>query len=387
MNMRIGFDATPLCAPRSGVGTYTINLLEHLCRQFEDDIVPLAHRPRLWEPNGNSRSSIPNLRSSVSINKTLWMQVVLPWLLARLRTDLCHFTNGVASLWTPCPSVVTIHDMTLWLFPQHHYRRRLLAMRPFIPLAARQATAIIAVSHSTKRDIVRILRVPAPKVHVIYEAPAPCFRPLAAGPALEAVRRRYGLPERFVLYVGTIEPRKNLVRLLEAFARLRNGGPISHAFILAGHRGWKDEAVFAAVERLKLQDAVRFLGYVPEDDLVALYNLADALAFPSLYEGFGLPVLEAMACGTPVVASPRGSLREVAGDAAIFVDPLEVESIAEGLRRVLEDAVEREELRARGLANAARFTWEATALQTRALYRCCVESTTAPHPPARRPHS
>ena len=389
--MRIGFDVTPLCAPRSGVGTYTLNLLDHLRRLAEDDIVPLAHRRRLWEPPSTLHSPFSNLtlhppfsnlQSPVSMNKTLWMQTVLPWLLTRLRTDVCHFTNGVASLWTPCPSVVTIHDMTLWLFPQHHYRRRLLAMRPLMPLAARRATAIIAVSHSTKRDIVRILGVPESKVHVIYEAPAPCFRPLTSSPKLEEVRRRYRLPQRFVLYVGTIEPRKNLVRLLEAFAHLRQGRAIPHALILAGHRGWKDETVFATVERLGVQDAVRFLGYVPEDDLVALYNLADVLVFPSLYEGFGLPVLEAMACGTPVVTSPRGSLQEVAGDAAVFVDPTEVGSIAEGLRRILKDPAEREALRARGLAHASRFTWEAAALRTWQLYHRCVGSAAADGSPA-----
>jgi len=259
--------------------------------------------------------------------------------------------------------------MTLWLFPQHHYRRRLLAMRPFIPLAARRATVLIAVSHSTRRDIVRILGVPASKVHVVYEAPAPCFRPLPPGPRLEAVRRKYRLPERFVLYVGTIEPRKNLVRLLEAFAQLHHSRVIPHALVLVGHRGWKDEAVFTAVEHLALKNVVRFLGYVPESDLVALYNLTDVLAFPSLYEGFGLPVLEAMACGTPVVTSTRGALGEVAGDAAVFVEPMEVESIAEGLGQVLRDATRREELRARGLAHASRFTWEAAAVQTRQLYR------------------
>jgi glycosyltransferase involved in cell wall biosynthesis len=322
-----------------------------------DTIVPLSHLAQ----NGNGA---PQRR----INKTVWMQTLLPLKLARERIDICHFTNSVATLLSPCPTVVTIHDMTLWLFPQHHYRRRLLAMRPFIPLAARRAAAVIAVSHATKADIVRILGVAADKVHVIHEAPAAWFRPIEDPTALETVRRRYGLPERIVLYVGTIEPRKNLVRLLQAFARLRHSGVIEHTLVLAGQPGWKHEPVTMAVEQLGLSQAVRFLGYVPTDDLVALYNLANALVFPSLYEGFGLPVMEAMACGTPVLTSANSSLAEISDCAAELVDPASVESIADGLRRILTDPARRADLRARGLSRAAQFTWTDAAQRTRAVY-------------------
>ena len=368
--MRLGFDVTPLLAPQSGIGTYTKNLLDHLIQAAggpsgarEMDIIPLANRPV-----GETPGSSPRL------NKTLWMQAVLPWQVGRRRLDVCHFTNNVAPLWTPCPSVVTIHDMTLWLYPQHHYTKRLLAMRPIIPLAARRASAIIAVSESAKQDIVRLLGVPFEKVHVIYEAASPCFRPLPAGPAQAALRQKYGLSEHFVLTVGTIEPRKNLVRLLEAFARLRKRDALSHTLVFVGGRGWKDGPVFAAVERLDLGHLVQFLGHVPTADLVGLYNLAEALAFPSLYEGFGLPAIEAMACGTPVITSRRGSMVEVAGNAAQFVDPLEVESIAEGLYRVLNDAAWREELRARGLAQASRFSWTQAAAETLGVYRLVTHS-------------
>ena len=367
--MRIGFDVTPLYTPMSGVGTYTINLLEHLERLSRDEIVPLAHRTSRGNGSGHCNGAATRFeRRGLGLNKTVWMQIVLPRQLRHLCTDVCHFTNGVASFWTPCPSVVTIHDMTLWLFPQYHYRRRLLAMRPFVPLAARRATAIIAVSQATKADIVRILGVEESKVHVVYEAPSPRFQPLKSVAELDRVRRRYGLPPRLILYVGTIEPRKNLVRLLEAFARLRASHGIAHSLVFVGRRGWKDEAVFAAVERLELGGHVRFLGYVPDGDLVALYNLADLVAFPSLYEGFGLPVLEAMACGTPVVTSPNGSLSEVAGCAAELVDPCDVESIAAGLWQVLRDPTRQEELGACGLAQAARFSWDQTARQTRQIY-------------------
>jgi glycosyltransferase involved in cell wall biosynthesis len=355
--MRIAFDVSALTAPHSGVATYTRNLAEHLgsCRQ--DQILPMTHA-----------SALPR-----ALNKTLWMQAVLPFQLSRMAPDVCHFTNSVASWWTPCPSVVTIHDTTLWILPRFHPRRRLLAMRPFIPAGARHARAIIAVSAATKRDVVRTLKVPEAKVHVVYEAAAPQFRPLGRTPPVEAVRRKYALPESFALYVGTIEPRKNLVRLFEAFQQVRRQGCRASVLALVGNRGWSDAVILASVERLGLGGAVRILGQAPTDDVVALYNLADVLILPSLYEGFGLPVIEAMACGTPVVTSPNGALAEIAGDAAEYVDPTQVESIAAGMRSVLNDPERRALLRAAGLRRAAQFSWEATAAQTRRVYQAAVD--------------
>ncbi len=358
--MRIGLDVSALVAPNGGIGTYTRNLWEQMSRRDDAEIVPLAHR-RL---HGESATSDGMRR--LALNKTLWMQTVLPWELQHLDVDLCHFTNNVASVWAPCPTVVTVHDMSLWLYPQHHYLRRLLAMRPVIPFAVRRADAVIAVSQSTQRDIVRILGVPEAKVHVVYEAPGPTFRRLPPGPALDALRRRYHLPDRFILFVGTIEPRKNLVRLLRALKSLANSLP--HHLVIAGQRGWKDKGVYAAVETLGLGDRVHHLGFVPLDDLVGLYNLAEALAFPSLHEGFGLPVVEAMACGTPVVTSKSGGLTEVAGDAAEVVDPMAVESIAAGLWRVVCEPGRREDLIQRGTIQAGRFSWTIAAAETREVY-------------------
>ena|SRR5215471_7968067 len=349
--MRIGFDVTALGAPYSGVGTYTSNLFDHLRRFPHDEIVPVA---QAW-------AGVPD--TSFRLNKTVWMQTVLPLQLSRAGIDVCHFTNNVASWWTPCPSIVTIHDMTLWLFPNYHPHRRLLAMRPFLPIGARHAKAIITVSNSAKRDVVRMLNVAEEKVHVVYEAPAPHFRPVPDRLQLEAVRKRYALPETFVLSVGTIEPRKNLDRLIDAVQQLR-----PCVLVVVGNRGWRASGVLRRIERLGLDGAVRLLGSVPAADLVCLYNLATVVAFPSFYEGFGLPVVEAMACGTPVVTSPKGSLVEIAGTAAELVDPTDVESIAAGLRRVLADPDRQAELRAAGLTRAAQFSWPEAAAQTRAVY-------------------
>lgn len=372
--MHVGFDLTPLSVPQSGVGTYTSNLFRHLALKKTDRITPLFHRPLhpqaqlpIWVRDHGQRRW--------AINKTIWMQLMLPAQLRREGVELAHFTNSVAPLAMKAPSVVTIHDMTLWLFPQHHYRRRLLAMRPLIPLVARRAAAIITVSHSAKSDIVRLLGVDEAKVHVVYEAPAADFRRLERNDErLQTMRRRYGLPDRFALYVGTIEPRKNLVRLIKAFAQFQECHDAPHHLLLVGSRGWKDTPVFQAIEQLALGDKVHFLDYVPFDDLIALYNLADALTFPSLYEGFGLPVVEAMACGTPVITSDSGSLVEVAGDAACVVNPLDVQSIAHGLGQVLLQRDYRADLRERGAAHVADFTWHRTAAETRQIYDMVVSA-------------
>jgi glycosyltransferase involved in cell wall biosynthesis len=231
--MRLGFDITPLLVPTGGIGTYVRNLLDHLplVPATALEIIPVASHTT-GRPSGRS----------MRCNKTVWMQIVLPRVASQQRLDLCHFTNNVSALWMPCPTVVTIHDMTLWLYPQHHYAKRLLAMRPIVPLAARRAAAIIAASESAKSDIVRLLGVPREKVHVIYEAAAPCFRPLPSDPArLAVLRRRYDLPDRYVLAVGTVEPRKNLVRLLEAFAQLVTRDPQPAGLVFVGGRGlWVD---------------------------------------------------------------------------------------------------------------------------------------------------
>jgi glycosyltransferase involved in cell wall biosynthesis len=364
--VRVGFDVTPLCVTHSGVGTYTANLLSGL-QALGEEVVPLSHRPPRYGVGQTGAEGRDQPRGR--LNKTLWMQFVLPFRLNRLGLDLGHFTNSVAPVASPCPTVITIHDMTLWLCPQHHYGRRVLSMRPLIPLAARRAGAIIAVSEATKQDIIRILGVPAAKIQVVHEAPDSSFRPLDRATARARLRPEWQVPEAFLLYVGTIEPRKNLVRLLQAFARLRAHERMAERLVIVGPTGWKTKPVLRAVEELGLEKEVRFLGYVPQEALVALYSLATALVLPSLYEGFGLPVVEAMACGAPVVASHAGALPEVGGDAVQYVEPTDVESLAAGLRAVVGDPARREELRLQGLAQAARYSWETAARQTQALYR------------------
>jgi glycosyltransferase involved in cell wall biosynthesis len=359
----IAFDATPLEAWSSGVARYTEQLLSALVARGDGRSYALLAGRRLSGrlPPGALEPAGPFLP-----NRTVWMQLVAPLALARLRPALAHFTNSLAPLAAPCPYVVTLHDMSLFLHPHTQPAKSLVLVRPLLPAIARRAAAIITVSHSARRDLLAVLRVPPAKVHVVYEAAAPAYHALDDGADLARVRARYGLHTPFALYVGTLEPRKNLETLVRAFAQVQRGRP--EQLVLAGRLGWKYHELLRLIEALGAGDAVRLLGYVPDDDLPALYNLACVLVYPSLYEGFGLPVVEAMACGTPVITSDRTSLAELGAGAALLVDPLDVEMLAARLRLVLDDADLRAELRAAGFRRAAEFSWARAAAETVAVY-------------------
>jgi glycosyltransferase involved in cell wall biosynthesis len=307
--------------------------------------------------------------------RAAWMQAVLPGTLRRERPDICHFPNYLAPLASNCPYVVTIHDMTLYITPHYHRFKKLVLDRTLLPHVAHRAEAIVTVSKSARDDIVRYLKVPKHKVHVIMNAVGTHFEPVTDQAKLLSIRARYGLDVPYILYVGTIEPRKNLTRLLQAFADLKRAR-MPHKLVMVGQRGWQCEPIYAEVEKQGLQHDVIFTGYVPFEDLPALYTGAESMAFPSLYEGFGLPVLEAMACGTPVVTSTSSSLSEVADGAALLIDPYSVDELASALQSIHNDPGLAGELRQRGRARAAQFTWEKAAHATLSLYEDVVAART-----------
>jgi glycosyltransferase involved in cell wall biosynthesis len=364
---RIGYDITSLIGMHTGVGNYTRQLLTHmLALDGEHDFLLLSNRPEATLDVPRSARAQPMVQPFPS--RMLWMQGVLPRLLRTARPDLCHYPNSIGPLNSPCRYVVTIHDMTLSFLPQYHPLRKRLLVRPLIPIVARRAARIITVSEQARDDIVRLLRVPAARVVVIPEAAAPIF--YKAAPAEQArVRERYRLRGPYLLYVGTLEPRKNLVRLIRAWHRLWRSGAIPHQLVLVGGRGWQDAEIYRIVQSLDCGDALRLAGYIPTADLPALYSAADAFAFPSLAEGFGLPVIEAMACGTPVLVSTDRALRDLAGAAALAVDPYDIQAIETGLERLLSDAALRDQLRAQGLQRAATYSWDETARRTLAVYQ------------------
>ncbi len=354
--MRLAFDGTTLRPERTGVGYYTEHLLHHLAAEGQqDEIIVISNRP--VETTRPLPSHVRVVTSRGRLPRIAWMQTQAPRLLKTLQPDVVHFTNGIMPLASPVPAVVTIHDMSLTLYPGYHPPRRVLLNRPLVNLATRRADAIITVSESAKRDIVRSYGLSSDRVHVVLEAAAPSFRPIHDLGTLTRVRRRYGLSDRFILYVGTIEPRKNLPKLIEAFAHRRRQGELTHQLVCAGPYGWLSRDIDALIDRLQVNDSVLFTGYVPFDDLAALYNLAEMFVFPSIYEGFGLPVIEAMACGTPVITGRVAALDEVAGGAVEHVDALEVDPIGDALVRLSRDRDRRHALARAGLLRAQAFSW------------------------------
>jgi glycosyltransferase involved in cell wall biosynthesis len=269
------------------------------------------------------------------------------------------------------PTVVTVHDLSFLRHPDRLSARRRWYLEWAVGRSARRADWVIAVSRSTRDDLAELAGVPGEKISVIPLGVDPSFKPASSHPS-----RPTPLDGRpYILHVGTLEPRKNLDVLVHAFARLREAAHLPHALVLVGARGWSYEPVLQLVKSLGLDDHVRFVDYVGPVDLPRWYTDADLFAFPSVYEGFGLPVLEAMACGLPVVTTDSSSLRELAVDAALLVEPGSPEALEDAMRRILEDRSLRDRLRAKGLERAARYSWEATARETARVYEAVIRGT------------
>ncbi len=293
--------------------------------------------------------------------------LAMPRAALRDRLDLLHATY-ILPPWLPCKAVVTVHDITFRTHPETFSLRDRLLLSLAVPRSMRQAARVLTISESSRRDIIRYYRLPAAKVVTVPLAAEESFRPVRDPAQLAAVRARYGLPERFVLAVGNLQPRKNLARLIDAIAALRAARGDDCRLVLVGQPFWRHSELDQAVAAHGLRDVVIATGYVPAEDLPAIYSAATVFAYPSLYEGFGLPPLEAMACGTPVVVGDTSSLPEVVGDAALLVDPRDTGAIAAAIARLLDDPALRERLRQAGFARAAMFSWRETARRTVEVY-------------------
>ncbi len=358
----VALDARPLTTSRAGIATYCRGLVHGLSRVAGDE------RLVLYAKEGPP----PDLRLDGrlawrAMPAPLWLPLGVPRALRAGRVGVFHGTNHMAPPLTTVPTVITVHDLSALSLARHHTWRNRLFTVPQMLLSLRRARVLIVVSRATARDLAALPGIDAERIRVIYEAPSPGLAP-AEPRAVDELVRRLGLPPRFLLYVGALEPRKNIVTLVRALGRLRAGGDEETRLVLAGAQGWKNADVSQEVRRLGLDDRVTFAGYVAAEDLPALYGAATAFVYPSLFEGFGLPPLEAMACGTPVVCSDSSSLPEVVGEAALTVAPSSVDELAAALRRVLDDAVLRATLREAGLARARLFSWERAARETLAAY-------------------
>ena len=345
---------------------YLVELTAALARlKTAHDYSLVVRRDQMDEWRSVSSGTIALLPVDLSSRprRLLWEQMALPTLLQRNRIDVLHsphYTRPLAQL--PCASVVGIMDMTFFLIPQYHTRIKRVFFRSMIRASVRRAERFIAISESTKQDMQQCLGIEPDRIDVTPLAVSPAYRPDVDIASRESVRNKYDLPDRYVLFVGRLEPRKNLPRLLDAYDAARARVPNPPALVLAGARGWHSGDLDRRIGGMT--DRVRSLGFVPEEDLPALYSGADVFIYPSLYEGFGIPVLEALACGVPTITSNISSMPEVAGDAAELVDPQNTEAIANALQRLLTDRGLREELRRRSRLRAVAFSWDETARLT-----------------------
>jgi glycosyltransferase involved in cell wall biosynthesis len=369
--MLIGVDASRVArALRTGTEAYSLHLIRSLIEtgndhsfrlytpvplslSLEDDVARVS-------PSGGRVSPCDEVR--VIPFPRLWTQVRLAWEVSRHSPDVLFVPAHVMPLVCPAPSVVTVHDLGYLHYPKSHRPLDRWYLDWTTRRHARLAACVIADSQATRADLIRHYRANPDRVVVVYPGLDESLTRVDAPEAIAAAKTRYGIGGDYLLYLGTLQPRKNLVRLVEAFARLQSS-TADLQIVLAGKKGWLYDDLFARVETLGLKDRVLFTGYVADDDKAALLSGALALVYPSLYEGFGLPVLEAMACGTPVLTSNVSSLPEVAGDAAFLVDPLDVGAMAEGMSRLISDGDLRHALVEKGYQQIQRFSWADAARQ------------------------
>ena len=365
--MRIGVHAAGLLPYRTGREGYVQSLLAALARMDTENeytvFVSPANRHLFERPEPNYR--IVEVRLPRLPTRRLWENAYLRLAPQVRRLDVIHLVESPLPWYQPSKALVAVHDILPLSHPQFFPLKGRLYYRKALTTGTRRLRTIIASSGETKRELVARLALDPRRIRVIYPAVDDRFAPPDDTGVIAAVRRKYGLPERFVLYVGTLEPRKNLLRVIGAYGRLRRKG-IDQALVLAGGKGWLCDDI---IEAAKAQEGVCLPGFIDDSDLPALYNAASLFVFPSLCEGFGTPPLEAMACGLPVVCSNRSSLPEVAGDAAMLVDPEDEEAIADAIWEVARDEKLRRRLRDAGLARARLFSWDDTARQTLDVYR------------------
>lgn len=369
---RIGINAQLLTSEASyrhaGVSRYIDNLLRNLvCEGLEGDYtVFLSQRSALTLPYRQIRSRFPTHSPWFRI---FWEQCLLPVRLRSLGIELLHSPVNIQPMFLPCKGVVTVTDLSFVAFPESFKPFQRFYQTFFTRLSARRATHLIAISAHTAHDLSRLWGISAERISVAYPGVDDAYHPIVEPSVVSTFCCRRGLPDKFFLFVGTLEPRKNLVMLLQAYAAFRDYVQTGYKLVLAGGRGWLYQPVLAAVEQLGLKDDVIFPGFIPENELPLWYNAADAFVYPSVYEGFGLPPLEAMACGTPVIASNASSLPEVVSDAGLLVDPHSVDSWAAALTQVANAKALRAELSARGLARVRQFSWARMARETAQVYR------------------
>ncbi len=368
----IGIDASrAVLSQRTGTEHYSASLLRALSKLPEARALAIMLYVNLRNPQSAIRNLQFDLPPAWTIRAIpfprLWTHLRLSWEMLTRPPHTLFVPSHVVPLLHPRRTVVTIHDLGYIEYPQAHTRLSRLYLHISTWYSAHAARRIIAISEATKHDLVKYYRIKPGKITVIYHGRDPIFTPVTDRQKIEQAAAKYGVTQPYCIHVGTLQPRKNLGLLVEAWDILRARMDNPPQLLLAGKKGWLYESLLQDVESRKLGNLVKFADYVERDDLPSLYSGALAMTFPSLYEGFGLPVLEAMSCGTPVLASTVSSIPEVVGDAGILLDPRDAAAWADTIQRVMQDGALREELSRKGLARAEQFTWEQCAQETFAL--------------------
>lgn len=364
--MHIALDARLVYYRRySGIGQYIVHLAERLPALKPDWQFTLIHSRK-----DRSMPQLPSVRlfSAWTPSHHRFEQIVFPIELRRLKIDLLHSPDFIPPFRGDFQRIITVHDLNFLYYPQFLTADSRRYYNDQIERAVSIADHILADSHATKSDLIKLLNVPAEKISVVWLAPNSIFKPIDPA-ALNEPRSRLRLPDRFILFTGTFEPRKNIAGLLKAYRAFLDKSHASIHLILAGSRGWLFDETHALIDQLHLTDRVRLIEAPSESDLVALYHLATVFVLPSYYEGFGLTVLEAMACGAPCIISNRGSLPEVADGAALIVDPDDEPQLTDALERVLSDPQLRSDLKQKGFDRVKEFSWQRCARETLAIYR------------------
>jgi glycosyltransferase involved in cell wall biosynthesis len=372
--MRIGIDGLPLTQSLAGVGHYTLELAQALrTGSNADEVDVVSPRPFLnsLQSFAADTNRLTLTREKINPLTGRWWSIGLPRYLRRNKLDIFHGTNYEIPLQPVCPTVLTIHDLSLLLHPQTHERRRVWRARRRLPVMARKANMIITVSEAVRHEVHEHLRIPLERIKTVHSAPRQLFVPMEPEQSLR-IRTRLNIAEGFVLYAGTIEPRKNLAMLVRAFSEVSRSNP-GLQLVLAGQKGWLMEEFYNVLQQSPASKEILLTGYLNDEQLCALYSSCKLFVYPSLYEGFGFPPLEAMACGAPVIASGIPSLKEVLGDAALLVPSKSWTDLADAMQRVLDDDSLRNELIISGIQRARQFSWLRTADTTRAVYHEAIE--------------
>ena len=366
--MRIGIEARWITFEKTGFGNYAQNLLSQLGQ------IDSKNRYTIYLNNSYDNGAIfsrPNfdkvvIRRPPEIYKHIYIPLDIKS--RKRQLDFFHFLYNAPSLVMPCPFVLTMHDVSYKYIPKMISIKNRISITAQLLLNAKRAKRVISVSESAKVDIVKFYKVSPEKITVIYEGVEDCFRPTKDEPKQRLITEKYELPSQYLLYVGTYLPHKNLETLLRAYQKLKLQLKIPHSLVLAGKKGRNYSSVARMIHELELDGKVRSIGFVPDEDLPYVYNLSDMFIFPSLYEGFGLPILEAMACGVPVVASNSSCLPEIGGGGALYFSPEDVDGLVDRAIQIIRNDNLRRDLRERGLQRAKLFSWRAMAEKTLALY-------------------